>query len=113
MTPRERTLNLIATVCEQFDVCPQDVLGRTRFAHIVRARFQCYADLYAMGLTASEIGRVFKRDHSTILHGLKRAENQQLVLFARWRRNPTGKVIPVIANQDSAGAQNRRWMKHS
>lgn len=58
-----------------FDVHPRDLVGNTRFGFLIPARFALYKALRMRAWSTSMIGRAIGgRDHSTILHGLKRAE---------------------------------------
>lgn len=84
MTPRERTLEIVREIGERYNIGLRDLLSDQRRRPVAWARFHCYAELYSRGMTASEIGRVFNRDHSTILHGIKRAAEFQYNMFPRW-----------------------------
>lgn len=84
MTPRQRTLEIIREIGERYDIGLSALLSNERHRPVAWARFHCYAELYSRGMTASEIGRVFNRDHSTILHGIKRAAEFQYNMFPRW-----------------------------
>lgn len=58
-----------------FDVHPRDLVGDARMGFLMPARFALYKALRLRGWSCSRIGHaVGGRDHSTILHGLKRAE---------------------------------------
>ena len=51
------------------------IFGPRKEARIVRARWDAWALARAAGWTLPEIGRAFNRDHTTILHGLRKREN--------------------------------------
>jgi chromosomal replication initiation ATPase DnaA len=46
--------------------------GPSRARKVAYARFEAWACLQAHGLSTVRIGRIFSRDHSTIVSGLKR-----------------------------------------
>jgi len=53
--------------------------GRTR--RVSDARFVCYYLLtYSFGMSSTEVGYAFNRDHATVLHGLRQVE--------QWLDNP-------------------------
>lgn len=96
MTPRERTLEAVREVGARYGIALDVLLSDRRDRPTAWARFHCYAHLYERGMTASEIGRIFNRDHSTILHGIKRAEEFQYNLFPRWACHKRGKRSPRV-----------------
>lgn len=46
--------------------------GHHRSPSIVKVRWECYAKAYSLGYSLPEIGRFFNRDHTTVLHGIRR-----------------------------------------
>jgi len=94
MTPREPTLEIVRETGERYDKGLSALLSNERHRPVAWARFHCYAELYSRQMTASEIGRVFNRDHSTILHGIKRAAEFQYNMFPRWACHKKGKRSP-------------------
>jgi len=71
MTTREAAA-IVAHVARQTGVAEIDITGESRVAHVVRARDQVVAILADRGCPAKKIGRLMLRDHSTILHSLKK-----------------------------------------
>jgi chromosomal replication initiator protein len=66
---------LLIECCKLFDVHPRDLTGDARFAFLTRPRFALYKALQLRGWSKGEIGRLIGgRDHSTICHGIKRAD---------------------------------------
>jgi chromosomal replication initiator protein len=67
--------DIIRGVCKEFDVHKSDLLGNYRFGFLLKPRFALYKILHSRGMSFAQIGRwCGGRDHSTILHGVKRAE---------------------------------------
>jgi chromosomal replication initiation ATPase DnaA len=83
VTPREKNIEMARKVAEAHGVALREMFSPIREGPIVRARWDCWARLHSHGLTAKQIGRIFDRDHSTVLHGLKRASELQLRLPLR------------------------------
>lgn len=64
----------IAKCCELFDVHPRDLMGPARFHFVTYPRFAAYKALKMRGWSYSHIGRFMGRDHSTVIHGVRRAD---------------------------------------
>jgi len=64
--------HILNTVCEYFNVARAQLLGTARHRRSSHARLVAY-QLLAMRLdaSASEVGQIMSRDHTTILHGWK------------------------------------------
>lgn len=53
----------------------EELNGRSREQfYVFRRHYLCYALYRTQELTLSEIGRIFKRDHSTVLHSIRKHE---------------------------------------
>lgn len=55
-----------------------DIYGRSRRAPIVRARRMVWQRARSQGLSLPQIGRTTGHDHTTVLHGLRRIEAEEL-----------------------------------
>lgn len=49
-----------------------DIMGQSRVAHIARARHLAYAKAREYGVSFAAIGRGFGRDHTTVMHGVRK-----------------------------------------
>lgn len=56
-----------------FKVHHRDILSKAKFDFILPARFALYKALHLRGNSYSQIGRWFDRDHTTVRHGVLRA----------------------------------------
>lgn len=65
---------IIAKVSELFKVHRRDILGRAKFDFILPARFALCKILHDRGMSYASIGRVMDRDHTTVIHAVRRAE---------------------------------------
>ena len=72
MTPRERTITLIATVADRHGVTVSDIFGKTRKRHIVNARHEAMRLCAARPLSSKQIGQLFRCDHTTVLHAIRK-----------------------------------------
>jgi chromosomal replication initiation ATPase DnaA len=63
---------IIQFVCKEMNVRYKDALSKDRSRILVLTRNMCYAILKTyVGATVTSIGRLFFRDHTTVLHGLR------------------------------------------
>ena len=73
-------LRLAQIICDIHGVNFNDVFSRSRKRDVVDARMQLVSFMYIyLGYTFSQIGKLFSRDHSTIIHNLQANED---LLFA-------------------------------
>lgn len=76
--PRRQRLREIcdAVLLDYPDVTFEDVIGVQRSRHFVRPRRACMAAVYLEfreEMSLPEMGRWFQRDHTTVLHNLRKA----------------------------------------
>ena len=65
---------IILKASELFKVHPRDIISHHRFDFVTRARFAICKALRMRGWSYAQIGRFLKRDHSTVIHAVKRAD---------------------------------------
>lgn len=72
-TKRVESFNDIVTrVAEVHNIELSEIKSHSRKHELVRVRAMAFSILYSKyGAKLSEIGRIFKRHHSTVIHGLK------------------------------------------
>lgn len=63
---------ILARVADAHGLTPDDLRGPSRCAHVVQARWEAMAALRAEGASTTAIGRAVRRDHSTVMSGLRR-----------------------------------------
>ena len=78
-----RIYQIIAEVAERHDMAPAEIIGPMRWKRHCRARYEAmWLARQVMGrdgkplYSLPEIGRVFRRDHTTVINALKRYEEQ-------------------------------------
>jgi chromosomal replication initiator protein len=68
--------NIINEICKFYSLTTEDVTGKSRKREIVKARFiAIYIIRTETDFKLSAIGKIFNRDHSTILHSIKIINN--------------------------------------
>lgn len=75
MTPLETRRVVLRTVIDsarEYEVSAQDILGESRTRSIAQARQVVFYRLHTSGFSLSQIGRLLQRDHSTVLHGVRK-----------------------------------------
>jgi chromosomal replication initiation ATPase DnaA len=79
ITPHDSTRQIIQSVARLHQVKVAELMGRRRFRPIVRARQDAIRRVAEAKphLSISQLGRIFDRDHSTILWAMGRLSRQQ------------------------------------
>ena len=73
--PSARPTRVLAVVAEEFGITPQMILAPNREAKVVIARHVAAALLRRLSMMSlKQIGRHMRRDHTSILHGIRRVE---------------------------------------
>lgn len=67
---------LAAEAAEVADVDLQDLLGPSRLARLCRIREAVYGAARDRGYSTTQTARVFRRDHSTIVSGLRNLDRR-------------------------------------
>lgn len=62
---------VLQQVCEDWGITMDELKGKKRFNWYVKARKIAAYQLSARGFSSTSIGKILKKDHSTILHYLK------------------------------------------
>ena len=80
-TRREQIRNLVRDICTLHGVTLNDIVGPFREARIVRARNEAiYQIRHTFTLSLPQIGRIFHRDHTTIMHSIRKEEARRAAL---------------------------------
>jgi SOS response regulatory protein OraA/RecX len=62
---------LLSYICDYFQVHLDDLKGNSRMKKFATARKYCWKLLKQKGVTKKEIGKIFNRDHSTVVVALQ------------------------------------------
>lgn len=69
VSPRQ----IIEAVATLHGVSIDEILGASRLPHICRARWTAMRELRDRRFSTPAIGALLNRDHTTVIHGLRRA----------------------------------------
>ncbi len=64
---------IVESVAERHGVSVAGLLSRSRHREFTVARHDLMASLWGSGLAYAEIGRLLGVDHTTVMHGVRRA----------------------------------------
>lgn len=71
MTPHERKILRIREACAEGGITYERLMSRDRLPEVIRVRHRLFYEFREMGMSYPEIGRLFGRDHTTVLYGVK------------------------------------------
>lgn len=63
--------NIILAICVELKVDKADLVSKKRDRHLADARFIAFHLLRISGYKYKDIGALFNRDYSTVIHGVK------------------------------------------
>ena len=70
-----RPHQVVAAVCRGYAVTQEEVLGPTRRRRVTVPRWVAWRVMHReLSMSSKDIAAMFNRDHTTVLHGLARAE---------------------------------------
>lgn len=75
MKPSELVAALVTAAADHTGLDALQIVGSGRATDLCEARWACYIVLYSKGWTLQRIGLAFRRDHTTVLHGIERAKD--------------------------------------
>lgn len=67
----------ITTVCKDYNISYEDIMSRSRKRSIVLPRMVLMYKLYQTGFTLMEVGTIFNKDHTTVIHAIRLVEMQK------------------------------------
>ena len=66
---------IIARIADYYNITPEEVVGKGKTTNVVNARqMAIYLIRKLTGLTLEQIGEAMNRDHSTVLHSIRKVE---------------------------------------
>ena len=69
-------------------VSAADIIGRRRTACVVAARHDLFVAMWRRGFSIAEIGKTLGRDHTTVIHALRKVLGEKVYereLAQRWK----------------------------
>ena len=84
LEPDEDKRRMVLQICaDAYSVTVEAILGRGRTSRVAAARQTAYLLLMAaLGMSSVEVGRYMGRNHSTVLHGSRRARGDSSIASA-------------------------------
>ena len=81
-------LEILRACGREWDVAPSLLTGGRRQSYITEARHAAMVLLREEGLTQEDIGAIFQRDHTTVIHAVRRHRERlgSSVYAGRWER---------------------------
>lgn len=77
-----KALKAISLVAEELNLNPREIFANYQRKNDL-AKFMCYRVYFNRGLSYPQTGKLFGRDHTTIMHGIKKLrENPELMAIA-------------------------------
>ena len=79
LTPRERMIARIREACEEAGIRCEDVMcdSHIRDRKVCRVRYDLFLEFNEGGMSAHRLGKLFNRDHKTVLYGIKVARERR------------------------------------
>lgn len=88
---------IINDVCDFYGLTPIQVKGKSRLRGFVKARFiSMYLLRRRTGLTLKEIGRMFHRDHTSIIHAIQTIDEVLSLKYDNDYQEEIKKLIEII-----------------
>jgi chromosomal replication initiator protein len=88
---------IINDVCDFYGLTPIQVKGKSRLRGYVKARFiSVYLLRKRTGLTLKEIGRMFHRDHTSIIHACQTIDEVLSLKYDNDYQEEIKKLIQII-----------------
>ena len=103
MTPPASPREVVACAAWLFGTTPRDILQPSKHQAHVDARWAVMKALSFRGSSRSSIGRLLGKDHSTVIHGIRRAEQVMAVDYAF-----ADKVATLVALRDGEFLSQKR-----
>ena len=97
LSDQKHAAKIIDQICEFYGLTPTQVKGKCRLRGYVKARFVAMFLLRTRtGLTLKEIGRMFHRDHTSIIHAIKTINEVMSLKFENDYQDEIKKLLQII-----------------
>jgi len=106
----ERVINrVLAMMAEKHKVTVKEILSKVRTRAVTWARQDAMRELYtSMKISYPQIGRYFGRDHTTVLHSIKRSESRYWITQAIYKAL-RGDLNVVLSPADFTSPDRPMW----
>jgi chromosomal replication initiation ATPase DnaA len=94
---QKKASKIIDEICDFYGLTQAQVKGKCRLRGYVKARFVAMFMLRTRtGLTLKEIGRMFHRDHTSIIHAIKTINEVLSLKFENDYQNEIKRLLEII-----------------
>jgi chromosomal replication initiation ATPase DnaA len=94
---QKKASKIIDEICDFYGLTQAQVKGKCRLRGYVKARFVAMFMLRTKtGLTLKEIGRMFHRDHTSIIHAIKTINEVLSLKFENDYQNEIKRLLEII-----------------
>lgn len=69
---RESVRKVVEAISEKTGIPPERIVSVTRNKAVVAARHWAFYELQQAGFSLTQMGRMFQKDHTTVLHGIRK-----------------------------------------
>ena len=97
LNDQKHARQIVEDVCDFYGLTTAQVKGKCRLRGYVKARFVAiYIIRKRTGLTLKEIGRLFHRDHTSIIHAVQTIEEVLSLRFYNDYQDEIKKLMEII-----------------
>ena len=97
LNDQKHARQIVDNVCDFYGLTTAQVKGKCRLRGYVKARFVAiYIVRKRTGLTLKEIGRLFHRDHTSIIHAVQTIEEVLSLRFYNDYQEEIKKLMEII-----------------
>jgi len=97
LNDQKHARQIVDNVCDFYGLTTAQVKGKCRLRGYVKARFVAiYIVRKRTGLTLKEIGRLFHRDHTSIIHAVQTIEEVLSLRFDNDYQEEIKKLMEII-----------------
>lgn len=98
-----KAAGVIADVCEVYNVTLEVLKGKSRLSKIVEARQVCHYILHRkMGIKCTAVGKMFNKDHATVLHSAAKIQ-----MFMEYEDDLRKRVSFLVAKHDFSHTETK------
>lgn len=95
-----RWMRIMHAVAKMHGIPASDIMGKSRENHIVSARFEIFYRLRIdLAMSYAKIGSIFGKDHTTVIHGVRKVRQKLLDEIKRQADDD----CPLVANHSVHG----------
>ena len=97
LSDQKHAAKIIEQICDFYGVTAAQIKGKCRLRGYVKARFVAIFLLRTRtGLTLKEIGRMFHRDHTSMIHAIKTINEVMSLKFENDYKEEIKKLLEII-----------------